>query len=279
VPELPEVETIRQGLATHVAGRSVASIEVLHPRVVRSHPGGPEGFASEVTGRLFARPARRGKYLWLPFADGDALVVHLRMSGQFRIDRPDVPPPTHLRVRFGLDDGRELRYVDQRMLGGLTLSRGGAELPDEVKRVALDPFDPLFDPAEAARAIRRRRSPVKAVLLNQQVVSGIGNIYADEALWRARLHPLTPAVSLSQRAAVGLVGHATDVMGEALAAGGTSFDALYVGVLGESGYFSRSLHVYGRGGEACPRCGTSIRREAFTNRSSHFCPRCQRRRR
>ncbi|WP_028709416.1 bifunctional DNA-formamidopyrimidine glycosylase/DNA-(apurinic or apyrimidinic site) lyase [Propionicicella superfundia] len=278
MPELPEVETIRRGLAAHVTGRTITAVDVLHPRPVRSHPAGPDGFALDLTGRTFGVPARRGKYLWLPFTDGDALLVELRMSGQFRLDTPAAPLPPHARVLFALNDGRELRYVDQRMLGGLTLSRGGAVLPREVAHIARDPFDPRFDVHATAAAMRRRRSAVKAVLLNQQVVSGIGNIYADETLWRARLHHLRPAAELGPRVAVSLLRHAGDVMSEALAAGGTSFDSLYVNVNGSSGYFAHSLNVYGRGGEACPRCGAPIERVPFGGRSSHFCPRCQRRR-
>lgn len=278
MPELPEVETIRRGLAAIVPGRTVADVRVLHPRPVRSHPGGPEGFALDLTGRTFGVPRRRGKYLWLPFTDGDALLVHLRMSGQFRLDAPSAALPTHARVLLLLDDGRELRFVDQRMLGGLTLSRGGAELPSEVAHIARDPFDPLFDVDTAADAVRRRRSAIKTVLLNQQVVSGIGNIYADESLWRARLAGQVPAAELGQAEAVALLNHATAVMTEALDAGGTSFDRLYVNVNGSSGYFERGLSVYGREGLPCPFCGTPIVRERFMNRSSHACPVCQRKR-
>jgi formamidopyrimidine-DNA glycosylase len=278
MPELPEVETIRRGLEEIVLGRTITDVRVLHPRPVRSHPAGPEGFAFDLTGRTFGSPMRRGKYLWLPFTDGDALLVHLRMSGQFRVDAPSAALPTHARVLFLLDDGRELRYVDQRMLGGLTLSRGGALLPDEVAHIARDPFDPLFDIESAAAEVRRRRSAIKTVLLNQQVVSGIGNIYADESLWRARLAGRVPAADLDQTTAVGLLQHATAVMAEALEAGGTSFDRLYVAVNGSSGYFERGLSVYGRAGLPCPACGTPIVREVLGGRSSHRCPRCQRQR-
>lgn len=259
-----------------VSGRSVTAVEVLHARSVRRHPGGPEDFTTTLPGRTFGVPRRRGKYLWLPFADGDALVAHLGMSGQFRLDDPDQALHRHTRVRVSLDDGRELRFVDQRMFGGLAVSMGGAELPPEITHVALDLFDPELDLDALVARVRTRRSPIKKVLLDQRVVSGIGNIYADEALWRARVHGEHPANQLTPRKTRELLSAAGEVMSDALAAGGTSFDALYVNVNGESGYFERSLDAYGRAGEPCRRCGTPLVREAFANRSSHRCPRCQR---
>jgi formamidopyrimidine-DNA glycosylase len=278
MPELPEVEVVRRGLAAAVGGRRVAGVAVLHPRPVRRHTGGPDDFAATLAGRTFAEPRRRGKFLWLPFADGDALMAHLGMSGQFRLDPPDAPLPPHCRVRIAFEDGdSELRFADQRMFGGLWLSPGGAELPVEVAHIARDLFDPALDLASLVADVRRRRSGIKRVLLNQTVVSGIGNIYADESLWRARLHYDAPADGLSRRKVTELLAAARDVMSDALAAGGTSFDALYVNVNGSSGYFSRALSVYGREGLACPRCGRAIVREAFMNRSSHLCPSCQRR--
>ncbi len=275
MPELPEVETVRAGLETLITGRAVTSCAVLHPRPVRRHVGGPDDFAAALPGRTFTAPRRRGKFMWLPFADGDALMAHLGMSGQFRLDEPDAPLLANTRVLVGLGDGRELRFIDQRMFGGVWVSPGGAELPAEVAHVALDPFDPRFDPVRVAHRIVRSRSSIKRVLLDQGVVSGIGNIYADESLWRARLHFETPAEELSVRKVVGLLRHAREVMSEALAQGGTSFDSLYVNVNGESGYFDRTLAVYGQEGRPCARCGTPVRREHFMNRSSFFCPRCQ----
>ncbi|MDO5285676.1 MAG: bifunctional DNA-formamidopyrimidine glycosylase/DNA-(apurinic or apyrimidinic site) lyase [Actinomycetia bacterium] len=276
MPELPEVETVRRGLVPLLDGRTVRSVQVLHPRPVRRHLGGPQDFATTLVGRRIGCPRRRGKYLWLPFADGDALVVHLGMSGQLRSDRPQAPLLPSSRVLVDLDDERQLRFVDQRMLGGMWLSPGGAELPDELRRIALDPFDPHFDPVPVARAMSRRRSGVKRLLLDQSVVSGIGNIYADEALWRARLHYGTPACTLSVRRLANLLRQAQAVMAESLEQGGTSFDGLYVDVHGRSGYHERSLEAYGRAGQPCSRCGRLLVREAFANRSSYRCPRCQR---
>ncbi len=277
MPELPEVESVRRGLADGLAGRTIAHVAVLHPRPVRRHLPGPDDFAAQLVGRTFAEPRRRGKYLWLPFADGDALLAHLGMSGQFRFATADAPfaPNTRVLVDF-TDPGLQLRFVDQRMFGGLSLSEGGAELPSEIAHIARDPFDPAYDLAGVVARLRRKRTGVKRALLDQQLVGGVGNIYADEALWRARLHYARATDTLPRPAAVGLLTAAADVMAEALQAGGTSFDSLYVNVNGASGYFDRSLAVYGREGEPCPRCGTAIRREAFMNRSSFRCPRCQR---
>ena len=276
MPELPEVETVRRGLALVVTGRRVERVTVLHPRPVRRHLAGPDDFAATLTGRTFAEPARRGKYLWLPFADGDALLAHLGMSGQFRVDAPTAPLVANTRVLFDLDDGAQLRFVDQRMFGGLSLSPGGAALPAEVAHIGRDPFDPEFDLRAAGRRLRARRTGVKRALLDQRVVSGIGNIYADEALWLSRTHYARGTWALSAAKAAEVLSAATTVMSRALEAGGTSFDALYVDVNGSSGYFDRALAVYGQEGRPCPRCGTPVRREPFMNRSSFRCPRCQR---
>lgn len=276
MPELPEVETVRRGLEAAIQGRRIGAVEVLHPRPVRRHPGGPEDFAAVLTGRTFARPSRRGKYLWLPFTDGDALLAHLGMSGQFRLEDADRPDPVNTRVRFRFTDGGpELRFVDQRMFGGLSVAVDGAELPAEIAHIARDPFDPDFDPEQTAARLRRKRTGVKRALLDQRLISGIGNIYADEALWRARLHGGRATEMLTRPRIRELLGHARDVLGESLASGGTSFDALYVSTEGVSGLFERSLHAYGREGEPCDRCGTPIRREAWMNRSSYSCPTCQ----
>ncbi|MDR0436529.1 MAG: bifunctional DNA-formamidopyrimidine glycosylase/DNA-(apurinic or apyrimidinic site) lyase [Propionibacteriaceae bacterium] len=275
MPELPEVETIRRGLASHITGRSVTGVALLHERPVRRHWAGPDDFAATMVGRVFAVPARRGKYLWLPFEDTDALLAHLGMSGQFRVDAPDAPLVRNTRVIMGLDDGRQLRFVDQRMFGGLSVSVGGAELPPEVAHIALDPLDPEFDQAAVARVIAGKRSAIKRVLLDQQVVSGIGNIYADEALWLAEIRYDTPANTLGIAAINRLLEAARQVLLASIAAGGTSFDALYVGIDGSSGYFARQLHVYGRAAEPCDRCGAPIERHPFLGRSSYLCAICQ----
>jgi formamidopyrimidine-DNA glycosylase len=278
LPELPEVEVVRAGLERHVSGATITLVDVLHDRPVRRHPGGASGFATALTGRRIEGARRRGKYLWLPLDNGDAILGHLGMSGQMLVQPVDAPAERHLRVRFaltGTDHGRELRFVDQRMFGGLSVSEGGAELPHEIAHIARDPLDPQFDDDAFVARLRKRTSGVKRLLLDQGLISGVGNIYADEALWRTGLHGERPGDRLTRAQAVSLLGHAREVMTAALAQGGTSFDALYVNVNGESGYFDRSLHAYGREGEACDRCGTPIRRVAFMNRSSYFCPKCQ----
>jgi len=278
MPELPEVEVVRAGLARHVLGATITAVEVLHPRPVRRDPRGPQGFAEALTGRRIEDARRRGKYLWLPLDNGDALLGHLGMSGQLLVQPPGADAERHLRVRIGLEgaaEGRELRFVDQRMFGGLSVSAGGADLPPEIAHIARDPLDPEFDDDEFVARVRRRASGIKRQLLDQNLVSGVGNIYADEALWRARLHGERAGDRLTAAQVRELLGHAREVMGEALGQGGTSFDALYVNVNGESGYFDRALHAYGREGEPCDRCGAPLRRVAFMNRSSYFCPVCQ----
>ncbi|WP_296605435.1 bifunctional DNA-formamidopyrimidine glycosylase/DNA-(apurinic or apyrimidinic site) lyase [Nocardioides sp.] len=278
MPELPEVEVVRAGLERHVLGATITGVDVLHPRPVRRDLRGPAGFAAALTGRRIEAARRRGKYLWLPLDNGDALLAHLGMSGQLLVQPPAAPAERHLRVRLaleGADEGRELRFVDQRMFGGLSVSDGGADLPAEIAHIARDPLDPAFDDDAFIRKVRRRSSGVKRQLLDQNLVSGVGNIYADEALWRARIHGERPGDRLTAAQVRELLGHAREVMIAALGEGGTSFDALYVNVNGESGYFDRALHAYGREGQPCERCGTPIRRVAFMNRSSFFCPVCQ----
>lgn len=278
MPELPEVEVVRAGLARHVVGATITAVEVLHPRPVRRDPGGPAGFAAALTGRRVEDARRRGKYLWLPLDNGDALLGHLGMSGQLLVQPPESAPEKHLRVRISLEgaaDGRELRFVDQRMFGGLSVSAGGAELPPEIAHIARDPLDQEFDDDAFVAKVRRRASGIKRQLLDQNLISGVGNIYADEALWRARLHYARPTETLTRNEVGAVLDAAREVMLDALAAGGTSFDSLYVSVNGVSGRFERSLEVYGRQGLPCSRCGTQLRRDAFTNRSSFTCPRCQ----
>jgi formamidopyrimidine-DNA glycosylase len=278
VPELPEVEVVRAGLERHVLGATITRVDVLHDRPVRRDPRGPAGFAAALAGRRIAAARRRGKYLWLPLDNGDAVLAHLGMSGQLLVQPPGAPAERHLRIRLaldGADEGRELRFVDQRMFGGLSVSAGGADLPPEIAHIARDPLDPEFDDDAFVAKVRRRQSGVKRQLLDQNLVSGVGNIYADEALWRSRIHGERPGDRLSAVQVRELLRHAREVMADALGQGGTSFDALYVNVNGESGYFDRSLHAYGREDEPCDRCGTPIRRVAFMNRSSYFCPVCQ----
>ena len=344
MPELPEVETVRAGLADHSLGRPVQAVRVVDARSLRRHLPGPAHFEAALTGRALRGAYRRGKYLWLTLSEADgtladeALVVHLGMSGQLLVrDEPGSESgneldgdsgndaearaafdeqPRHLRVALELGRAeatggaastrQRLLFVDQRIFGGMFLSPlvpdvpaavaaneaapGEVPLdevperflvPEAVKHIARDPLDEFFDPAAVRRKFLRTSSGIKKVLLDQSVISGVGNIYADEALWRARLHYAKPARTLSAAQTRELLEAVTQVLRESLAAGGTSFDALYVNVLGESGYFERSLNAYGRAGEPCHRCAEAGRttlmvREPFQNRSSYRCPHCQR---
>lgn len=350
MPELPEVETVRAGLADHSLGRPVRAVRVVDARSLRRHLPGPAHFEAALTGRTLRGAYRRGKYLWLTLSEADgtladeALVVHLGMSGQLLVrDEPGDEPggdsgsdsaseaearaafdeqPRHLRVALELGPsgttggaagaGQRLLFVDQRIFGGMFLSPLVPDIPaavaankaaagevapgevperflvserflvpEAVKHIARDPLDEFFDPAAVRRKFLRTSSGIKKVLLDQSVISGVGNIYADEALWRARLHYAKPARTLSATQTRELLEAVTQVLRESLAAGGTSFDALYVNVLGESGYFERSLNAYGRAGEPCHRCAEAGRttlmvREPFQNRSSYRCPHCQR---
>ncbi len=276
MPELPEVETVRRGLEKWVTGRTIAAVEVHHPRSIRRHVTGPVDFAAQLVGRTVLGVSRRGKYFWFPLDDGAALIGHLGMSGQLLLQPASAVDEVHLRVRFTFTDGGpEMRFVDQRTFGGLAVSPGGALLPAELAHIALDPIDPEFVDEDFVTAIRRRRTGVKRALLDQTLISGVGNIYADEAQWRSKLHWARATDTLTRPAARHLLGHVRDVLTAAIGAGGTSFDSLYVNVNGESGYFDRALAVYGREGLPCERCGAAVRRDPFMNRSSFTCPKCQ----
>lgn len=310
MPELPEVEVVRRGLVSWVRGRTIESVEVLDPRSIRRHALGTADFIGNLEGAVVSDVVRRGKFLWMPLLDSAApptgipvpavaLMAHLGMSGQLLMQDRDVPDEKHLKVRFQLSlrDGMpgQLRFVDQRIFGGLFVTAmvptddgepgGLAESPlpliaEEASHIARDPLDPAFSFDLFYRRLRKRKTGLKRALLDQGLVSGIGNIYADEALWRAKLHYARPTDTLRRAEAERVLQSARDVMLDALAAGGTSFDSLYVNVNGASGYFDRSLNAYGREGEPCRRCAAAginarIRREQFMNRSSHTCPVCQ----
>ena len=301
MPELPEVEVVRHGLAPAVTGARVLSVDVLDERALTRHALDAADFVGRLEGRDVRAAARRGKFLWLPLADrggeeSEALVAHLGMSGQMLLRDPDAPLERHERVRLRIEHPQHgvlaVVFADQRTFGSLAVDRmlpttdsapGGygsadAQVPSQVAHIARDALDPAFEETAFIAAVRRRSSAIKRILLDQTLVSGIGNIYADESLWAARIHPETHGTAISVQALRRLMTEVRLVLEKALAEGGTSFDAQYVNVNGQAGYFAHSLNAYGRGGEACPRCGGSIRRAAFMNRSSHYCPRCQRRR-
>jgi formamidopyrimidine-DNA glycosylase len=297
MPELPEVEVVRLGLAAHVVGKAITAIRVHHPRAVRRHEAGPADLTARLLGARITGTDRRGKYLWLTLGDGgSALVIHLGMSGQLLVGgstpsrgggtarvpgtaRRTVPDAGHLRIAAVLDDGTTLSFVDQRTFGGWLLadlvSVDGSVVPTPVAHLARDPLDPRFNIEAVVKVLRRKHSQIKRQLLDQTVVSGIGNIYADEALWRAKVNGMRLADALTRRQLTAVLEAAADVMREALAHGGTSFDSLYVDINGQSGYFDRSLDAYGRDGKPCRRCGAPIRRDKFMNRSSFYCPHCQ----
>lgn len=314
MPELPEVEVVRRGLARWVRGRTITGVEVLDVRSIRRHLLGTEDFVGNLEQATVLDVVRRGKFLWMPLAmesaDGIsapsedrlprvALMAHLGMSGQLLMQDPDVPDEKHLKVRLRLSPSEgmpeQLRFVDQRIFGGLFIANlvptlddgpgglGETPLPEiaaEAAHIARDPLDPYFSFEAFYRKIKSRKTGLKRALLDQSVISGIGNIYADEALWRARMHYARATDTLRRADAHRLVESVKEVMDAALAAGGTSFDSLYVNVNGDSGYFSRSLNAYGRAGELCPRCESLglpsiIKREQFMNRSSYTCPACQ----
>ncbi|MET3807588.1 formamidopyrimidine-DNA glycosylase [Nakamurella sp. UYEF19] len=281
MPELPEVEVVRRGLIEHAVGRRISSVSVLNDRAIRRHLLGRADFEASVAGHEVLDIRRRGKYLWWVLDDGDALLAHLGMSGQFRVSSTvgalaAVAAHPHLRVRFSFaDGGPDIDFLDQRTFGGMSFLPGQAVLPDPIAHIALDPLDPAYDLDATVARIRSKNTEIKRALLDQTVVSGIGNIYADESLWRARLNYARSTAGLTRPVVRRVLEAAREVMAEALSVGGTSFDALYVDVNGDSGYFDRSLAAYGQEGRPCPRCGTAIRRDAFMNRSSFYCPVCQ----
>lgn len=267
---------VRRGLVEHAVGRRISHVSVYHERAVRRHLAGRADFEAVVAGHRVLDIRRRGKYLWWVLDDGDALIAHLGMSGQFRIGAAGADRHAHLRIRFSFaDGGPDIDFLDQRTFGGMAFLPGQAELPDPVAHIALDPLDGAYDLEAAVVKIRAKHTEIKRALLDQTVVSGIGNIYADESLWRARVNYARSTAALSKPVIRRVLESAKGVMTEALAVGGTSFDALYVNVNGDSGYFDRSLAAYGQQDRPCPRCGTPIRRDAFMNRSSFYCPRCQ----
>ena len=277
MPELPEVEVVRRGLDAHVVDKTITAVRVHHPRAVRRHEAGAADLTARLLDSKITGTGRRGKYLWLSLDDDSALVVHLGMSGQMLLGQ--LPRDDHLRIAALLDDGTALSFVDQRTFGGWMLADmttvDGTDVPAPVAHLARDPLDPGFDRDGVVKVLRGKHSEIKRQLLDQTVVSGIGNIYADEALWRSKINGVRLASSLTRAKLAELLDAAAEVMREALKQGGTSFDSLYVNVNGESGYFDRSLDAYGREGEPCRRCGALMRREKFMNRSSFYCPQCQ----
>jgi formamidopyrimidine-DNA glycosylase len=275
MPELPEVETVRRGLHHLISGYRIVDALDLHPRTLK-----PESIAplSALKGARITGTGRRGKFLWITLDRPFVLVAHLGMSGQFLIAQKDRPTAKHIRAQFALKKSlrsRELLFNDQRTFGWLSIEQLTDGVPSSAAHIALDPFDPNFDYQGTIAKFAQRRVRIKTALLNQEIMSGVGNIYADEALWRAKVHPELLTSEMSKKKIASVIDSATQVMQEAIAQGGTSFDDLYIDVNGESGFFDQSLSAYGREDEPCPRCGTPIKRIVLAARSSHFCSRCQ----
>ena len=276
MPELPEVETVRRGLHHLISGYRIVDALDLHPRTLKAESIAP---LSALKGARIIGTGRRGKFLWITLNRPFVLVAHLGMSGQFLIAQKDRPAAKHVRAQFTLKKplrSRELIFNDQRTFGWLSIEQLTDGVPSSAAHIALDPFDPNFDYQGTITKFTERRVRIKTALLNQEIMSGVGNIYADEALWRAKVHPESLTSELSRKKITAVIDSATLVMQEAIAQGGTSFDDLYIDVNGESGFFDQSLSAYGREDEPCPRCGAPIKRIVFGARSSHFCPRCQR---
>jgi formamidopyrimidine-DNA glycosylase len=311
VPELPEVEVVRAGLEPAVTAARIDAVTVFEERSLRRHDGPSEDFIERLEGRSILAAVRRGKFLWLPLSASvsgapalpvspafspstEALVVHLGMSGQVLLREVGRADDALLRIRMHITSPAHgpmrVDFVDQRIFGSMAIDRmlttpdghaagfgsDAALIPSQVAHIARDPLDPAFSDRRFFEALAKRRTGIKRALLDQNLISGIGNIYADEALWAARVHYDQPTAALSRARARTLLAEVRLVLGRALAEGGTSFDAQYVNVNGASGYFSHSLSAYGRQGKSCPRCGRLIIRESFMNRGSHFCPFCQR---
>lgn len=283
MPELPEVEVVRAGLEPALLGARIDSVHVFDPRSLKRHDARRGDFVGMLQGSTVLSAERRGKFMWFPLDSGDALVTHLGMSGQVLLRDSGAKPDRHLRIQYGIthpEHGKLLvNFVDQRIFGSMAVDelveQSSGLVPAQAAHIALDPLDSFFDDEMFITRLRKKSTGVKRALLDQTLISGVGNIYADESLWAAKIHGERSADSLSKAKAQELLCEVRQVLNKALAEGGTSFDAQYVNVNGQSGYFAHSLNAYGQQGKPCPRCGTSIRKVSFMNRGSHFCPRCQ----
>ena len=275
MPELPEVETVRRGLELGATGKKIAKVDVLHSRATKANS---LLNLKSLEGKDIEKVLRRGKFLWFKLGSSDFLVAHLGMTGVFKFAEVGDSDERHLRVRATLSDEAghksELRFIDPRTFGWLAVDGGGLE-PALVARVGRDVFDPLFDKEAVVKSYLSRGAQIKTLLLDQKIMSGVGNIYADEALWLAKIHPERAASGISRKKMGLLIDSAKEVMLKSLDKGGTTFDGMYTDVKGEKGYFMKDLNVYGRGGGKCYRCKSVIKRIPFMGRSSHFCPKCQ----
>jgi formamidopyrimidine-DNA glycosylase len=276
VPELPEVELTRRHLDDAMSGRRLARVSTTHPRTARHNVGGPREVEERLEGRTVLGVGRKGKFIAAPLDDGQTLVAHLGMSGRFSIGDPSDEEPAHTHFRAILDDGVEVRFIDPRTFGFIAVVSPDEMTGSGLSRVGPDAWETAPTADDLARALARRTAPVKALLLDQVIVSGLGNIYADEALHLAGIHPMRPGGELTEADLERLLAAIQVVLGEALDNGGTSLDDLaYLLPDGRAGENLDRLRVYGRAGLPCPECGAPVERVVIRGRSSHFCPVCQ----
>ena len=276
VPELPEVEITRRHLEEAMAGREMTGVRTTHPRTARHNSGGPAELDSRLEGRVVLGVGRKGKFLAAPLDDGQTLIAHLGMSGRFTVGDPaeEEPPHTHFRAR--LDDGSEVRFIDPRTFGFVSVFSEGEIAGSGFSRLGPDAWETTPTVESLLEVLAKRTAPIKALLLDQVVVSGLGNIYADESLHMAGIHPLRPGREVSRAGLEGLLEAIREVLGTAIDNGGTSLDDLaYLLPDGRAGENLDRLRVYGRTDLPCLECGTPIQRLVLRGRSSHFCPRCQ----
>lgn len=272
MPELPEVETVRKGLISLVKGKTIAKVDVYWPRIIEMPE--VETFQQQMIGETIEDVERRGKYLIFQLSHYE-MVSHLRMEGKYEYFSEAKPLDKHSHVRFIFTDGSELVYHDVRKFGRIALlKKGGAKQYKGLLQLGPEPTDEEFSLADFKEQLKKSSTMIKPLLLNQKVVAGLGNIYVDEVLWLAKIHPEQPANSLSPQAVKKLREAIIEVIAKAKEAGGTTIRT-YLNALGEAGHFQQELHVYGQTGKPCPRCGTAIIKIKVAQRGTHLCPHCQ----
>lgn len=273
MPELPEVETMVRDLQTRVVGRTISSVEAPFAGTVR-FPDYPE-FKERVEGRTITSISRRGKYAIFSLDSGDALIIHRGMTGSVLLRSTVEPLEPYVRLIFRLDNGTELRFDDPRKFGkAFIMNASGEEHPMPWERMGPEPLSADFTPEYLASVLRNRKAPIKPLLLNQEIVAGLGNIYVDESLFLARIHPLRPAGSLSIDDVTRLYRAIREVLDRAVHSRGTTFSS-YRDIEGRQGSYQDTLSVFRKEGEPCPTCGTNIERIVVGGRGTHFCPSCQ----
>lgn len=274
MPELPEVETVRKGLERLVIGKTVEQVTVLWPKIIESPS--VELVDLQLRGQTIEKIERRGKFLIIKFTQAD-LVSHLRMEGKYEVHQAGDPVTKHTHVIFSFTDGTELRYLDVRKFGRMVLmEKDQGTQYKGILALGPEPIPSEFKLSEFTKGLKKHKKAIKPVLLDQRLVTGLGNIYVDEALWEAQIHPEQPADTLKAKEVARLYSAIIDVLDRAVQAGGTTIRS-YLNALGEAGTFQVSLNVYGQTGKPCPRCGTPIQKIKVAQRGTHFCPTCQKR--